>query len=100
MDEEDKRTLLSLGMAIYILVQSIGAVYMQLINGIGTIRIQLIVYVIFALVALPLMQYSCRAFGLVGVLVAPSLVYFVQALLGKIQIEKIMNKTNTGVWNK
>ena len=75
-------TLLSLGMAIYILVQSIGAVYMQLINGIGTIRIQLIVYVIFALVALPLMQYSCRAFGLVGVLVAPSLVYFVQALLG------------------
>lgn len=92
--------MLSIGMAFFILVQSIGAVYMNLINGIGTIRIQLIVYVVFAVIALPLMQYSCRAFGLIGILIAPSLAYIGLALLGKIQIEKILNRTNFGIWNK
>ena len=91
---------LSIGMAFFILVQSIGTVYMHLINGIGTIRIQLIVYVVFAIISLPLMQYSCRTFGLMGILISPSLVYIGQTLLGKIQIEKILNRTNTGVWNK
>ena len=92
--------MLTIGMAVFLLVQSIGAVYAHLINGVGTIRIQLIVYVVFAVISWPLMQYSCRLYGLVGILVAPSLVYIVQAILGKIQIEKILNKTNTGIWNK
>lgn len=93
-------TPLSIGMAVFILVQSIGAVYMNLINGIGAIRIQLIVYVIFALISWPLMQFSCRQFGLVGILVAPTLAYIVQVVLGKIQIEKILNRTSQGIWNK
>lgn len=92
--------VLSICMAAFILVQSIGAVYMNLINGIGAIRIQLIIYVVFALVAWPLMQFSCRHFGLVGILVAPSLVFIVQAALGKIQIEKILKGTSQGIWNK
>ena len=92
--------MLSICMAFFMLVQSIGSVYMNLINGIGTIRIQLIVYVLFAIISLPLMQYSCRLFGLMGILIAPSLVYVGQTILGKIQIEKILNKTNKGIWNK
>lgn len=92
--------ILTIGMAFYIAVQSIGVVYMYLINGIGTIRIQLIVYVLFALIAWPLMVYSCRHFGLVGILVAPSLVYLTQAILGKIQVEKILNGKCTGIWSK
>ena len=91
---------LSICMALFVLVQSIGSVYMYLINGIGTIRIQLIVYVVFALISWPLMQFSCRQFGLVGILLAPSLVYIAQAVLGKIQIEKVLNKTSSGIWNK
>lgn len=93
-------TVLTIGMAVYIAIQSIGAVYMHLINGIGTIRIQLIVYVFFALVSWPLMQYACRTFGLVGILVAPSLVYLTQAVLGKIQVEKLLKGTSTGIWSK
>ena len=93
-------TILSICMACFILMQSIGSVYMHLINGIGTIRIQLIVYVVFALVSWPLMQFSCRQFGLVGILIAPTLVYMVQAILGKIQLEKILNGTSVGAWNK
>lgn len=99
-DKVSVGTMLTIGMAVFLLLQSIGAVYTQLINGVGTIRIQLIVYIVFAVISWPLMQYSCRSFGLVGILVAPSLVYIVQTILGKIQIEKILNRTNTGIWNK
>lgn len=94
------RSILSIGMAIYMLVLSIGAIYMNLINGIGTIRIQLIVYLAFAAISWPLMQLSCRHFGLVGILLVPSIVYSMQALLGKIQIEKILAGKGTGIWMK
>lgn len=91
---------LTIGMALFLLAQSIGAVYMHMINGIGKVRIQLIVYVAFAVLSLPLMMYSCRAFGLIGILMTPTLVYIVQAVLGKIQIEKILKGTSNDVWNK
>lgn len=93
-------TSLTIGMALFLLVQSIGAVYMHMINGVGKIRVQLIVYVCFAVVSLPLMLYSCRAFGLLGILIAPTVVYIIQALLARIQIEKILSGTSTGIWNK
>lgn len=92
--------LLSVGMAVYILMLSLGNVYMSLINGIGTIRIQLIIYVFFALISWPLMQYSCRAFGLMGVLIAPTLVNAVLALFGKLQIEKLLSGKCSGLWGK
>lgn len=93
-------TVLTIGMAFFILSQSIGAVYMNLINGIGTIRLQLIVYIIFALISWPIMLFACRNFGLVGILAAPTIVYTVQAILGKVQIEKILSGTNKGIWSK
>ena len=93
-------TVVSIGMSVYIVVQSLGTVYMQLINGIGTIRIQLIVYLIFALISWPLMMYSCRAFGLAGILISPTLVYIAQAILGKIQIEKLLSGKAVGIWAK
>lgn len=93
-------TVVSIGMAFYLVVQSLGSVYMQLINGIGTIRIQLIVYLIFAFISWPLMMYSCRAFGLAGILISPTLVYIVQSILGKIQIERLLNGRAIGIWAK
>lgn len=99
-DDVSIGTVLTVAMAVYILTQSIGSVYMNLINGIGTIRIQLITYLVFAAISWPLMQYSCRSFGLVGILVAPTIVYAVQAFLGKVQIEKILAGTNKGIWSK
>ena len=93
-------TTISIGMSIFMVTQSIGAVYMHLINGIGTIRIQLIIYVVFALISWPLMLYSCRSFGLIGILISPTLVFFSQALFGKIQLEKLLNGKSEGIWAK
>ena len=94
------KSSLTIGMALFLLAHSIGAVYMYMINGIGKIRVQLIVYVVFALISLPMMLYSCRALGLLGILIAPTIVYTFQAILGRIQIDKILSGNCTGIWNK
>ena len=71
-----------------------------MINGIGTVRIQMIAYIAFALISIPLMVFSCRRFGIIGIVLMPSVVYFVQAILGKIQLRKLMTDTATGLWTK
>lgn len=90
----------SIALLIYMLAQTIGAIYMQLINGIGTIRLQLYIYIIFAFISWPLITYSCRFFGVYGAVSAPVLVYITQAIFGKIQIQKLLSNTATGIWKK
>jgi len=91
---------LSLGVMIYVLSQSLGAIYMHIINGIGTIRLQLIVYCAFAIVSWPLLNLLCRTFGIAGIVIVPSAVYLTQAIVCKIQISRILNHIATGVWAK
>lgn len=99
-DRVDVSFSLSVCMAIYMLSQTLGAIYMHLINGVGTVRIQMITYLVFTAISWPLMTFSCRIWGLMGVLVVPTTVYVVQALLAKIQIQKILNHTAKGIWEK
>ena len=99
-DSVDVPFSLSLCMAVFVLTRSIGDIYMYVINGIGTIRVQLITYVVFAIVAWPCLVWSCRLLGVYGVVLFPSLVYTVQAILGKIQISKLMSGSADGVWLK
>lgn len=91
---------LSICMAVFVLTRSIGDIYMYAINGIGTIRIQLITYVVFAMMAWPCLVWSCRLLGIYGVVLFPSAVYVVQAILGKIQISKLMSGHAEGLWLK
>ncbi len=93
-------TSLTIGMGIFVLMQTLGALYMNLINGIGTVRLQLIIYIIFALISYPMMIFSCRYFGLIGVMIAPALCYFAQAIFAKIQLEKILCGKSKGIWAK
>lgn len=91
---------ISAAMLILILCQCFGNVYMNMINGIGTIRIQLILYVIFALLSWPMFSWLGRNWGLLGIVLFPSLVYLVQGLFAKLQLEKIINQTAGGIWAK
>lgn len=94
------RYSLSIMMAVYMVLNCIATIYMTLINGIGTIRLQLVLYVITAVFSWPLLAISCRSFGLTGVLFFPTIVFFLQAFVGKIQLTKILNKTAKGIWFK
>jgi hypothetical protein len=73
---------------------------MYMVNGIGTVAIQLIIYLTFALIAWPLMVLSCKWYGLPGIVIIPSIVVLLQALFGKIQIGRIISESATGLWRR
>lgn len=91
---------LSFSVMLYILSQVGGCVYMNLINGVGTIKIQFIIYLIFAIISYPLMTILCREYGIIGITIMPTLVYLIQTIAGRVQIKKIINQTATGIWLK
>lgn len=91
---------ISVAMAFLIVAQSYGSIFMTMINGIGTVRIQMVVYVLFAIFSWPLFKLSASYFGLVGVIAIPAVVYLAQGILGNIQLNKILNHTAKGIWTK
>ena len=90
---------LTLSVAVYTVITVLGNMYTYMVAGLGTIGIQMTVYLVSALIAWPLLVFSCR-WGVAGVLVFPSLVYLVQALLGRIQLSKLLSGKATGIWTK
>ena len=90
----------SLAVFLYIVAMMVGNVYMYMINGIGVIRIQSCIYLIMALIAWPLMVWSCRQWGVAGIVLAPTLACMIQAISGRIQLHKILNGTAKGWWLK
>ena len=99
-NQVDVPILLSAVVMIYTITQIIGSVYMTLINGIGAMHIQFLIYFVFAFISYPLMTVCCKFLGVVGIVIIPSLVYLIQAILARIQILKLINNTATGIWNK
>lgn len=91
---------LSVYMAIYVLCQTGGNVYMFLVNGTSKVRLQLIAYLSFALISIPLMEYCCKHYGIEGILMVPTVVFVLQACIGRMQILRILNGTAKGVWLK
>lgn len=89
----------SIAMCFYISVLSFSTMYMTLLNGIGKITIQMIVYAICALVCLPLSYYLCGVFGIVGVIAVMSMVYLVQSVFAKRQLSLILDDKAKGLWN-
>lgn len=91
---------INISVAVYMIALMFGGVSMHLINGIGKLRIQLIIYISFAFIAYPSMTYMCRHWGISGLLIIPSMVFAIQGLLGHIQVRKIIKGTAKGFWNK
>lgn len=90
----------NISVAGYTVFLMLANVYMYLINGIGKVQIQLIIYLSFALIAYPLMNLCCRLWGIPGILLIPTLVYIFQAILGRIQLIKILKANTSGIWDK
>lgn len=91
---------LSVCMAVYLLFCTGANVYMYIINGTSKVRLQLMVYLVSAIMAVPLMSCCCRRYGVEGILIVPTFVYAMQALVGKMQITRIINGTAKGIWLK
>lgn len=90
----------STAIAFFTFCKIMGAIYMHQLNGTGKVRIQLITYAIIATFAIPVMIYSCRQWGLVGIVIVPSIAFFAQFIICRIQLNKIISQTAKGIWNK
>lgn len=99
-NEVETSIYVSASMAFFVFCKIMGAVYMHQINGTGKVRIQLITYSIIAIIAIPVMIHSSRQWGLVGIVIVPSIAFFAQFIICRIQLKKIINQTATGIWNK
>ena len=99
-DDVHIHMITTISIALYISLFNLGQIYMYMINGVGTVAIQLIIYLTFALIAWPLMVLSCRWFGLPGIVIIPSIVVLLQAVCGKIQIGKIIHNNAIGLWGR
>lgn len=86
--------------AFYVLSRIWGAIYMYQINGTGKLRMQLLTYAIIAVFAIPMMIYLGKVYGLMGIVIVPTIAFVAQILIMRIQLLKIISGTSRGWWNK
>lgn len=91
---------ITLSMAIYILIFTRFNIFIYLINGIGKVKIQIITNIIICIFYIPIGIILCRKFGLVGIVYANIVVSLFHAVIGQIQIEKIISKKDYGIWGE
>lgn len=92
--------ILSIAVMLLMISQIGGNIFTTIICGLGHMRLQTIIYVISALIAFPIMTYSCRKFGVIGIVIVPTIVYTAQTIVCRYQLWKIINKTASGIWLK
>lgn len=81
-------------MMINSLIMCFGAIYMHCLNGIGKIKLQLYIYIIGAILNIPLSIFFIRRlqFGSEGVILATNICTVTLALILPIQVYKIVKK--------
>ena len=75
-------------------------IYGTFINGMGKLLLQMILTSIVVIIYIPLTIFMGKAYGLAGVLIANTIVYFINYTWAKIQCTLIINQKATGIWNK
>lgn len=73
----------------------------HLLSGFGKIRLQIIFSTLCCLTYLPLGIWGCKHYGLKGLLIASIISFLLfTSWFGYIQVNKLLNRTATGIWNK
>ena len=92
--------MLSVFMSVFVILNSRAGFYMTLINGTGKVFLQMIVYVVISIVSVPLMILSAKLFGVVGVVLTLTISVAILSIFGHLQLNKIINKKDFGIWSK
>ena len=85
---------------LYISFEMLYKVYGTIINGTGKVFAQMILTGIIAIIYIPLAILLGKLFGLSGVLIANAIVFALNYLWSKVQCNKLISQTATGIWNK
>lgn len=85
---------------IYTIVHSWDIIQVNMINGIGTIKLQTCMTLLGLIVHIPLSLLLGKYAGCYGVILSMILINIIYATTFTIQIRKIINKTAAGIWLK
>lgn len=85
---------------LYISFEMLYKVYGTIINGTGKVFAQIILTGIIAIIYIPLAIFLGNLCGLSGVLIANTTVFALNYVWSKLQCNKLINQTATGIWNK
>ncbi len=91
---------ITLLMAVNVLFSTRLSIFISIINGIGKVRMQLMVNVILSILFIPTAIFVTKYWGLPGIIVANVLVALVHAVIGQIQVHKLINQHDSGIWSK
>lgn len=94
--------LLSVIMYLYVIVLAWGNIFVNFINGVGKIQLQLIIGTIGTIVNIPLSYFLAKTMGMgtAGVIVATIICIAYGPIFAPIQFKKIINGTASGIWDK
>jgi O-antigen/teichoic acid export membrane protein len=94
--------LLSVMMCVYVNILAWGNIFVVFINGVGKIKLQLVVGIVSTLINIPLSYFFAKTLGLgvVGVIMATIICVAYGPVLAPMQFKKIINGTATGIWNR
>jgi len=91
---------LSFAMVIYVVTLMWQTLHVYLLNGIGKIRLQLILFSTGSIINIPLAIWLGKYFGIAGIISANTILFIAMGVIFSIQCEKIINQTATGIWDK
>lgn len=86
--------------AVYMMINNWDSLQVNLINGIGTIKLQLYVTLIGLVLHIPLSLFLGRYIGAYGVISSMIFINIIYSVFFTIQINKILKQKASGVWIK
>lgn len=93
---------LSITMALYVLVLTFNVVYNFFINGVGKIKLHLVISVLIMVLNIPLSLFFAEILGfkVSGIVLGSIVCLLLNVAFMPIQYHKLVNNKATGIWNK
>lgn len=91
---------LSIAMALYVIAYTWQTMHVFMLNGVGKVRLQLILVIISSMLNIPLAIFFGKSFGLPGIIYANTILFVCMGIIFSIQCNLIARQVATKIWNK
>ncbi|WP_353718341.1 MATE family efflux transporter [Dyadobacter sp. 676] len=91
---------LSASMALFVSIAAFSNIFAYFVNGLGKIRVQLIVSTFSAAINIPLAILLSKTLGLKGIVLATCICLAISATAVCLQYFRVINQKAKGVWNR
>jgi O-antigen/teichoic acid export membrane protein len=94
--------VLSASMCFYVLALAWGNIFVMFINGVGKVKLQVIISMVGAVINIPLSIFLAKNLGLgtAGIIIASAICIGYGPLIAPFQFQKLITNKASGVWNQ